>query len=370
MHWQLISASCLCFCFTTEEESPCSDRKLIVSLITTGTGSPSGLLCLSLKHTHTHISDHFIRNTTLTLGPSWIQMLRLHILLPVSCVEKQVYRCVPNKVLGESNRHTQLWLLTEWEELQTPGWGEGGCEEETGGAGWLVSETPSACCRTWQRPGEIISCSGRCVVMLRCWWPLGECVRTNLLLLFDPRRDEQLLTLHHVLQLTQVAHIVDLPAKLKTTERERDQKHLQMIWDGWVYTRSMRLQVFTGDSTPVTWLLMMTCSSVQVWAGRAADRKSTCSWVKWQKAVRVHYFSFVLWNAGGRDGHRLSLRFNDQLIDHRRLQVRFWLTHLIWSWQLDLHNVWHEIWQEKLISCCQTTLSYSYTTPDNSDFFY
>lgn len=38
-------------------------------------------------------------------------------------------------------------------------------------------------------------------------------------LLFDTGRNEQLLTLYHILQLTQVAHIVDLPAKLETTDR-------------------------------------------------------------------------------------------------------------------------------------------------------
>ena len=41
------------------------------------------------------------------------------------------------------------------------------------------------------------------------------------ILLFDTGRNEQLVTLHHIFQLAQVAHIVDLPAKLKTTGRER-----------------------------------------------------------------------------------------------------------------------------------------------------
>lgn len=39
-------------------------------------------------------------------------------------------------------------------------------------------------------------------------------------LLSDTGRNDQLITLDHILQLTQIAHIVDLPAKLKT-ERER-----------------------------------------------------------------------------------------------------------------------------------------------------
>lgn len=42
-------------------------------------------------------------------------------------------------------------------------------------------------------------------------------------LLSDTGWDDQLVTLDHVLQLTQVAHVVNLPAKLKTTTRtERD----------------------------------------------------------------------------------------------------------------------------------------------------
>lgn len=40
------------------------------------------------------------------------------------------------------------------------------------------------------------------------------------LLLSDTGRDEQLIALHHILQLTQITHVVDLPAKLKTTARE------------------------------------------------------------------------------------------------------------------------------------------------------
>lgn len=33
--------------------------------------------------------------------------------------------------------------------------------------------------------------------------------------LSDARRDDQLVALHHVLQLAQVAHVVDLPAELE-----------------------------------------------------------------------------------------------------------------------------------------------------------
>lgn len=39
-------------------------------------------------------------------------------------------------------------------------------------------------------------------------------------LLSDAGRNDQLITLDHILQLTQIAHIVDLPAKLKA-EREK-----------------------------------------------------------------------------------------------------------------------------------------------------
>lgn len=46
---KLISALCLCF-HQHEKTVPCSVRKVMVSLITTGTQSPSGLLCLSLTH--------------------------------------------------------------------------------------------------------------------------------------------------------------------------------------------------------------------------------------------------------------------------------------------------------------------------------
>jgi len=41
-----------------------------------------------------------------------------------------------------------------------------------------------------------------------------------LLLLSDAGRSDELLALHHGLQLTQVAHVVDLPAELKATHRE------------------------------------------------------------------------------------------------------------------------------------------------------
>lgn len=46
---KLISALCLCF-HQHKITVPCSARKVMVSLITTGTQSPSGLLCLSLTH--------------------------------------------------------------------------------------------------------------------------------------------------------------------------------------------------------------------------------------------------------------------------------------------------------------------------------
>lgn len=42
--------------------------------------------------------------------------------------------------------------------------------------------------------------------------------------LFDRAWNKQLVALHHVLQLAQIAHIVDFPAKLETAERQRDER--------------------------------------------------------------------------------------------------------------------------------------------------
>lgn len=99
---------------TTKEEPPCSERKLMVSLITTGTQSPSGLLCLSLTHTVKEGRSH-----------------RLAFSVPSTC-------------------GTFCWAqLTSGAALQTPGWGGEGCEEETWGAVRWVSWRLSACCHTW-----------------------------------------------------------------------------------------------------------------------------------------------------------------------------------------------------------------------------
>lgn len=46
-----------------------------------------------------------------------------------------------------------------------------------------------------------------------------SCCRVSL---SDARWNDQLLTLHHILQLAQVAHIVDLPAELEAAHKRRE----------------------------------------------------------------------------------------------------------------------------------------------------
>lgn len=48
------------------------------------------------------------------------------------------------------------------------------------------------------------------------------CKSKKSILLFDGGRNKQLFALHHILQLTQIAHIVDFPTKLKTVQEHRD----------------------------------------------------------------------------------------------------------------------------------------------------
>lgn len=49
------------------------------------------------------------------------------------------------------------------------------------------------------------------------------------ILLFDRGRNKQLFALHHILQLTQIAHIVDFPTKLKTVQEQRAEKIRQLM---------------------------------------------------------------------------------------------------------------------------------------------
>lgn len=62
---------------------------------------------------------------------------------------------------------------------------------------------------------EIKSKYPLCIISKWIFWN----IIWNPLLLFDTGRNDELLTLHHVFQFTQIAHVVDLPAKLKTTKR-------------------------------------------------------------------------------------------------------------------------------------------------------
>lgn len=76
----------------------------------------------------------------------------------------------------------------------------------------LVSPRLSACCRTWghSNKGEsMLGFSGMPRTSVPC---VRVCRQASL---SDARRDDQLVALDHVLQLAQVAHVVDLLAELE-----------------------------------------------------------------------------------------------------------------------------------------------------------